>query len=76
MSETDLRSRATYLYLLHNCSNILKSLVPMDKTAFILPNNLRIALSNSLLDVSLARLYPTLHRVIRDYVEVSDICMF
>lgn len=70
MSETDLKSRAIYLYLVHNCANTLKSMVPLDKTGFILPNNLRTALSNCLLDVALARLYPTLHDLILEYVKV------
>lgn len=71
MSETDLKSRAVYLYLLHNCANTLKSMVPLDKTGFILPNNLKITLSNCLLDVALARLYPNLHGLILDYLQVQ-----
>lgn len=70
MTETDLNTRAIYLYLVHSCVKSLKSMVPLDKTGFILPNNLRIALSNCLLDVALARLYPALHEIILDYVKV------
>lgn len=76
MSETDLTARAVYLYLATNCAKTLKSMVPLDKTAFILPNNMKIALSNCLLDVVLSRMYPAVHEIILDYVKVCNSIFF
>lgn len=73
LAETDLKCRAVYLCLVHNCANTLKVMVPTDKTGFILPNNLKIALSNCLLDVALARLYQPLHGLILEYVQVTGL---
>lgn len=70
MSETDLTARAIYLYLVNNFAKTLKSMVPLDKTGFVLPNNVKIFLSNCLLDVTLSRMYPSLQKIILDYVKV------
>ncbi|XP_056634769.1 rotatin-like isoform X1 [Diorhabda sublineata] len=68
-SENNLKCRATYLYLLHNCANLLEKLVPLSKSSTVLPKNFKTALANSLLDVTFSRLYPTVHNKILTYVE-------
>ncbi|KAJ8927426.1 hypothetical protein NQ314_020096, partial [Rhamnusium bicolor] len=68
-SEINLIYRVVYLYLLHNTANLLRKQVPLSRTGLILPRNLKHALSNSLLDVTLGRLYPEVHNIIFEYVQ-------
>nr|CAH7739552.1 unnamed protein product [Callosobruchus chinensis] len=67
--ETNLKYRSIYLYLVHHTVCLLEKLVPKRKSASILPRVLKVALSNCLLDVTFARLYPGVHAVILSYVE-------
>ncbi|KAJ8948141.1 hypothetical protein NQ318_009228 [Aromia moschata] len=68
-SDTNLTFRVIYLYLVHNCANLLIRLIPLSKTGLILPRNLKIALSNTILDVTLSKLHPEVHSLILEYVE-------
>nr|CAI5848647.1 unnamed protein product [Callosobruchus analis] len=67
--ESNLKYRSIYLYLVHHTVCLLEKLVPKVKSGSILPRVLKVALSNCLLDVAFARLYPGVHAVILSYVE-------
>lgn len=60
------------LRLTHLCTTLLKKLVPVNRGNSVMPNNLKIALSNTLLNPILLRLYPALHSSVLDYVEVKQ----
>lgn len=59
-----------YLYLLCISTKWLKSLIPPSKASLILPKNFKLSLANSLLDISLGRLYPKIHKCLLQFVEV------
>ncbi|CAH1953846.1 unnamed protein product [Acanthoscelides obtectus] len=67
--ETNLKYRSIYLYLVHHATRLVEKLVPKPKIALVLPRVLKLALSNCLLDVTFARLYPEVHVLILSYVE-------
>lgn len=68
--EKNLKYRAMYLFLVHNCMRLLKELVPLSNAPLILPRNLKMALANALIDVTLSRMYPEVYHMILSYVEV------
>ncbi|KAK5645259.1 hypothetical protein RI129_006559 [Pyrocoelia pectoralis] len=67
--ESNTASRSTHLRLLSICCNLLIRLIPLNVADFILPRQMKNALSNCLLDVSLARLYPNIHENIFQFVK-------
>ncbi|XP_060527472.1 rotatin [Cylas formicarius] len=67
--ENDFLKREIYLHLLIGCTKFLEKLIPREKTKVIFPKNFRVTITNSLLDISLARLYPKVHKSLLEYVE-------
>ncbi|XP_031350383.1 rotatin isoform X3 [Photinus pyralis] len=67
--ETNTTNRTTHLRLLSSCCNLIIRLIPLNVADFILPKQMKNALSNCLLDVSLARLYPNIHENILQFVK-------
>lgn len=72
-SENNLNSRALYLHILHTCASTLNKLVAPAECIYLLPPNFKKALSNSLMDVTLSRLYPEVHEILLEYVQ--NICL-
>lgn len=68
--DSNLHNRVTQLCFLHNCGNFLTRMVPLTQTGLILPRNLKNALADSLVDVTLLKLYPNLYNTLLDYVQV------
>ena len=69
--DSDLNIRAIQLCFLHNCANFLSRMIPLSQTGLILPRNLKNALANSLVDVTLSKLYPNLYNTLLNYVQVT-----
>ncbi|XP_066146267.1 rotatin isoform X2 [Euwallacea fornicatus] len=67
--ESNLICRVIYLHLLCISLKWLKCLIPLPKSNLIFPKNFKLSLSNSLLDISLGRLYPKIHKCLLQYVE-------
>ncbi|XP_066247682.1 rotatin [Euwallacea similis] len=67
--ENNLICRVIYLHLLCISVKWLKCLIPLPKSNLIFPKNFKLSLSNSLLDISLGRLYPKIHKCLLQYVE-------
>jgi hypothetical protein len=47
-------------------------MVPLSQTGLIVPRNLKNALANSLIDVTLSKLYPELYDTLLTYVQVMS----
>ncbi|XP_018573187.1 rotatin [Anoplophora glabripennis] len=73
ISETKSVYRIIYLYLIHNTTMLLQHFVPLSEASMILPRNLKSALSNSLLDVILGKIYPEVYSILLNYVK--SICV-
>ncbi|CAH1122246.1 unnamed protein product [Ceutorhynchus assimilis] len=67
--KSNLTCRAIYLFLTCLSVKWLINLIPPSKTKLILPKNFKVCLCNRLLDVSLGRLYPKIHRSLLGFVE-------
>ncbi|XP_076250090.1 rotatin homolog anastral spindle 3 isoform X2 [Rhynchophorus ferrugineus] len=65
-SETNTTYRLTYLYLLSICSLWINKIKPSRSN--ILPKNFMTSISNSLLDVSIGCLFPSIHNCFLEYV--------
>ncbi|KAL1501895.1 hypothetical protein ABEB36_007134 [Hypothenemus hampei] len=69
--DQNLLCRAIYLTLLSIAAKFLKKFIPINtEMPPILPTNLKISLTNSLVDITLGRLYPQVHRYLLDYVQI------
>ncbi|CAH0554508.1 unnamed protein product [Brassicogethes aeneus] len=69
--ENNLNSRALYLCTVLNCVTLTKSALAISNSNS-LPANFKNALSNSLLDVCMARIYPEMHESIQNFVKKFD----
>ncbi|XP_044270755.1 rotatin isoform X2 [Tribolium madens] len=67
--DSNLQNRVTQLCVLHNCSEFLARFVPLEQTGIILPRNLKNSLADSLVDVTLLKLYPDLYNILLNYVQ-------
>ncbi|RZC42072.1 rotatin [Asbolus verrucosus] len=67
--DSNLNNRVAQLCFLHNCGHFLVKMIPITQTGLILPRNLKNALANSLVDVTLAKLYPELYKTLLNYVQ-------
>ncbi|XP_030750028.1 rotatin [Sitophilus oryzae] len=67
--EANFSYKVIYLYLLCICAKWLKTFVPLSKSKITLPKNFKTSITNSLLDVSLGRLFPKVHKCLLEFVE-------
>jgi hypothetical protein len=70
--DRNVNHRVTQLCVLHNCANFLVKMVSLSQTGLIVPRNLKNALANSLIDVTLSKLYPELYDTLLTYVQVMS----
>lgn len=71
VNDCDYSIRIIHLRLLNSCSTLLVRFIPLGKANTILSSSSKNVLANSLLDFSFARLYPSIHETLYQFVKVS-----
>lgn len=62
--------RITYLHLTTITMRLLSSIVPLELADTVIPNSLKISITNAIMDAPIYLLYPALHSMLLEYARV------
>lgn len=68
--------RITYLYLAAITMRLLSSIVPLELAHSVIPNALKISVTNAIMDAPIYLMYPALHSMLLEYARVSNLIIF